>query len=198
MVSMIITTKGADPSIKNIMKDFSYMVDSIIEDKFDVRKEVSLLVTYMDINDCDSTIYLEQSKRCSKLWVANSDVTYRFSILNYASVYDMSTVNNYHKNSGHVLIFSADFDEDENLKSFKKTAETAFKCKENASIEKAISFFYIKGRICIRVYLVKDGSEIGPRLDLELDRIFEGCFKGKRLYGKAKTVEAVEAEETQE
>ena len=49
MVTMIITTKGADISLKNIMKDLNNMVDSTLEDKFDVRKEVSPLITYMDV-----------------------------------------------------------------------------------------------------------------------------------------------------
>lgn len=188
MATMIITTKGADPSVKNIMKDLNSMVDSTIEDKFDVRKEVSLLVTYMDINDCANALYFEQSKRKQRLWVASSDFTLRFTVLNYASVFDISSVHNYHENSGHVLAFSQDFEEDSNLKIFKSVAESAFKCKENASVERAMCFFYIKGVICIRTYLVENCVEIGPRIDLELDRIFEGCFKGKRIFTKPEEI----------
>lgn len=191
---MIITTKGADLSIKNIMKDLNYMIDSTIEDKFDTRKETSLLITYMDMNECDNALYFEQSKRNLRLWIATSNLTIRFTVLNYASVYDLSSVYNYHKNSGHVLVFSQDFDEDENLKTFKNIAESAFKCNDKSSIERAICFFYIRGKICIRVYLVKDCNEIGPRLDLELDRIFEGCFKGKKLYSKEKSNDEIAEE----
>ncbi len=191
---MIITTKGADISLKNIMKDLNNMVDSTLEDKFDVRKEVSPLVTNMDVNDCENTLYFEQTKRQQRLWITDSNFTLRLKVLNYASVYDLSSVYNYHKNSGHILAFSEDFDKDLNLKIFKTTAESTFKCKENASVERAICFFYIQGIICMRVYLIKDCSEIGPRIDIELDRIFEGCFKGKRIFTKTEEADQISQE----
>ena len=46
----------------------------------------------------------------------------------------------------------------------------------------------------MRVYLIKDCSEIGPRIDIELDRIFEGCFKGKRIFTKTEEADQISQE----
>ncbi|ELA42551.1 uncharacterized protein VICG_00303 [Vittaforma corneae ATCC 50505] len=181
MSTMLVATKGADPATKSTIKDLSNMIDSVVENNFDVRKEVSLLVKYMDVNDCKNTVFFEISKRARRLWIATPSVTLKFGILSHQSVFDLSTINNYHKNAGHVILFTKDFEENEKLKIAKTALETAFKCKEDVQKERALCFFYLNGVVSIRNYLIKGVSEIGPRIDLELDRIFEGCFKGKRI-----------------
>lgn len=183
MATMLVTTKGADPTTKSTIKDFSSMVDSVVEDNFDVRKEVSLLVKYMEVNDCENTVFFEISKRARKLWIATPAITLKFNILSHQSIFDLAVVSNYHKDAGHEILFTKDFEEDEKLKVAKAALETAFKCKEDAPKERALCFFYLNGVVSIRNYLIKDVAEIGPRIDLELDRIFEGCFKGRRIYG---------------
>lgn len=181
MPTMLITTKGADPTTKNTIKDLSQFIDARVETNFDIRKEVSLLATYMEINDCESTVFFEISKRKNRLWIATPLITFRFNIVAHQSVFDLSTINNYHKNAGHVLLFTKDFDEDEKLKVVKEAMETAFSCKKDVQKERALCLFYLNGVISLRNYLIKDTAEIGPRIDLELERIFDGCFKGKRL-----------------
>lgn len=182
MATMIISTRGADPSTKTTIRDLNYMIDSVLEDNFDVRKDVSLLVKYMDVNDCENCVYFEISKRFNRLWIATQDITIRFNILGHKSIFDLSTVNNYHKNAGHAILFTKDFDEDENLKIVKRVIETAFGCKDGAQKERALCFYYNNGSISVRNYLIKEVAEIGPRFELELERIFEGCFKGKKVY----------------
>lgn len=182
MPTMLVTTKGADPSTKGIVKDFNNMLDGILESNFDSRKEVSLLLTYMDVNDCDCTIFFDVSKRGSRLWVATPGLTLRFDVVQHASIFDLSTTSNYHKGAGHVLLFTKDFDEIERLKVAKTALEEAFKCSDEVPKERALCFFYVNGLVCVRNYLIKGVTEIGPRLDLQLGRIFEGCFKGKRVH----------------
>ena len=179
---MLITTRGADPTTKSSLKDLNTMIDSVLEDNFDVRKEVSLLIKYMEVNDCENTIFFEKSKRAEKLWVATPSMTLRFDVVAHQSIFDLSTITNYHKNAGHVVIFTKDFNEDKKLKIVKTALEAAFKCKEETPKERALCFFYLNGIISIRNYLIKGVAEIGPRIDLKLDRVFEGCFKGKRIY----------------
>lgn len=184
MATMLVTTKGADFSTKATVRDLSHMIDSVVEDKFDAKKDVGILTTYMDINDCSSCVYFECTKRTQRLWIASPETTLRFNVLSHSSIYDLSFPVNYHKNSGHVMLFSKDFDEDEHLGAVKGMLEEAFKPRENAPIERAIGFFFLENRICIRSYLVDGVLEIGPRIDIELDRIFEGCFRGPRVYGR--------------
>lgn len=193
MPTMLITTKGADPSTKTTIRDLNYMVDSVVETNFDIRKEISLLITYMDINDCESTTFFEISKRSHRLWLATQTMTFRFNIIDHKSIYDLSLPSNYHKNSGHVLLFTEDFEEDENLKLVKQCIEKVFKCDESAPKERAMCFFYTNGIISIRNYLIKEVNEIGPRIDMVLDRIFEGCFKGKKIYENQSEIKDVES-----
>lgn len=182
MPAMIITTKGADPSTKTTVRDLNYMIDSVLETNFDSRKEVSLLIKYMDVNECENAIFFEISKRARRLWIATPAITIRLEILDLISIFDLSTTTNYHKNAGHVLLFTKDFEEDENLKIVKNALETAFKSKEDIQKERAMCFFYVDGIISVRNYLLKEVAEIGPRIELQLDRIFDGCFKGKKIY----------------
>lgn len=179
MTTMLVTTKGTDPTTKSTIKDFENMIESTIESAFDVRKEISLLIKYLDVNDCENALFFEISKRAKKLWVATQTGTAKFDIISHQSIFDLSTTANYHKNAGHVLIFSKDFDEDEKLKTIKNILETAFESKKDASKERAMCFFYLNGVISIRNYLIKDTVEIGPRIDLTMDLLFDGCFKGK-------------------
>lgn len=182
MATMLVTTKSTDSATRVTVRDLSYMTDSVVENMFDSKKDTNILPTYMDINDCTSCVYFECTKRTQRLWVADSNTTLRFSVLSNISTYGLSSPVNYHKNSGHVLLFSKDFDEDKNLATVKRMFEEAFRCRAGTSIERAIGFFFLDGRICIRNYLVDGVAEIGPRIDVVLDRVFEGCFGGPRTY----------------
>ncbi|EJW05060.1 hypothetical protein EDEG_00841 [Edhazardia aedis USNM 41457] len=52
--------------------------------------------------------------------------------------------------------------------------------------DKIISFFYLDNKIWMRVYVLdSEVKEIGPRLVLDVEKIFDGCFNGKMLYDKS-------------
>lgn len=181
MPTMLVSTKKTDPSIKTILRDFEYMIDSVVEDKFDIRKDAGVLATYMDINECDNCIYFEYTSRNQRLWVTDSDVTLKFKIVQYMSIYDLSFPVNYHKYAGHVLIFSKEFDDDENLGSIQKIFKKAFRPKEDAPVERVIGFFVYDDMICIRNYLINGVEEIGPRINIVIEKAFQGCFKGPKI-----------------
>ncbi|KAI5180586.1 hypothetical protein PAEPH01_2750, partial [Pancytospora epiphaga] len=98
---MILSTKGASPSIKSCIRDISNMTSTVMETNFDIKKKVSVLESYMSMNDCEGIIFFECTKRAEKLWLTTSSVSVRFTILQMQSIYDLSTTVNYHKNSGH-------------------------------------------------------------------------------------------------
>lgn len=176
MVTMLIGTHKSSASFKTTIRDFSLMLNSVVEDNFDIRKNVKILAEYMDINECDACLFLEQTKRTQKLWLTDSKVTFKFNILNLQSIYDLSFPVNYHKKLGHILVFSDEFDSIESLKGLKECFSKVFEPIVGAPFERIIGFFFENDKIHIRNYLINDITEIGPRIDLELERTFEGCF----------------------
>lgn len=196
MPTMLISTKNPTPTTKTSIRDLLYMIDGIKEDHFDMKKGLTILEKYMDINECDQCVFFEDTKRMQRIWMANKELSFRFNVINHESIFDLSFPVNYHKFSGHILMFSDDFSSDENLKQVKEVLQVVFKSKEESNIERIISFIYKDGKIHCRNYLIKDLQEIGPRIDIQLDRIFKGCFKGIRLYGSnSKDIEIDQSDE---
>lgn len=184
MAVMILATKGASESVKFLMNDISNMVQTVQETCFDIKKSISVLESYMDINECSSTIFFECTKRVTKLWLATANTSVRFTIRDLHSVYDLSTVTNYHKNSGHILLFSEDFDTDESLRTVKAVFEGIFSPRENASVERALCLYHVDGKIYMRNYIIDGMDEVGPRLEMVLDKILAGCFRGTTVFNR--------------
>lgn len=184
MTVMVVTSKQASETVKNTMKDFSKIIETFEETSFDLKKKCHILEKYMDINDCDKAIYFEITKRIQKVYFATNNISIRFIVHSIESIFDLSTINNYHKYGGHVMCFSHDFEEDENLKIAKNIFEQIFEQKNSIQKERALCFYYTDGKIFLRNYLIEGMQEIGPRMDLEIDTIINGCFKGNILYTK--------------
>lgn len=185
MTVMVVNSKGAPETTKAVMKDLSKMIDAVIEPNFDLKKKCFTLEKYMDVNDCDTTIFFEMTKRSQKMYIATATLTARFLIHSIESVYDMSTLVNYHERGGHVLCFTADFDGDENLKTVKSLIETAFGQNKNESKERAMCFYHFNNRIYMRNYVIEGMEEVGPRLEFELECIIQGCFRGEVTHRKS-------------
>lgn len=183
MASMIICSKGASPSVKSLMRDLSFMIPNVNESKYDIKKQINVLGSLMEMNECRNALFFECTKRVERLWVVNKNCSMRFKINNLESIYDLSTLTNYHKNGGHVLLFTDDFDDKNSIK-IKNLFQEAFAPYENASIERCLCFYQANGQVYIRNYFIESGEEIGPRINMELDLILDGCFKGKTLYRK--------------
>lgn len=182
MTVLTIASKGASDTIKTILKDLSKIINTVEESQFDLKKRCHILEKYMDINDCDTAIFFEITKRIQKLHIATASSTVRFVINSISSSFDMNNLNNYHIKGGHVLCFSSDFEDSENLKISKVVLEKAFGQNDNPSKERAICFFYTDGKIYVRNYLLDGMKEVGPRMELEIDSIIDGCFRGEVLY----------------
>lgn len=185
MPSMILSTKGASPSVRSCMRDISNMSPTVAETNFDIKKKVSVLGSYMSMNECGGIIFFECTKRAERLWLATPSVSVRFAIHDLWSVYDLCTTTNYHRNGGHVLLFSKDFDEDEHLKIARSVIEAVLPSHKDASVERAVAFFYVDGVVYVRNYIIENMAEIGPRLALQLDKILDGCIQGPTLFSRA-------------
>lgn len=184
MSSMLIANRGVSDRIKGVKKDISRMMKVVEESQFDLKERLTLLSSYMDVNECDTTIFFEGTKRMERLWIASEKRSIRFTILDAVSTYELCSPVNYHKHAGHVLLFSEDFAMNEQLSEVKKMLTAVFAVDDSLPVERALCFYYVDGRICIRNYVCDGVQEVGPRLDLELDKILDGCFKGEVLYNR--------------
>lgn len=184
MAAMILATKCASESVKMLMKDISNMTKTCTETCFDIKKNITVLGSYMDINECDCTIFFESTKRAERLWLATEKLSLRFTLHSLQSIYELSSEVNYHKNAGHVLCFTKDFEEDEALRQVKSMFEKTFVPAAGAAVERALCFYHADGIIYMRNYIIDGMAEVGPRMEMELDKILEGCFKGATLYNR--------------
>ncbi|KAI4292649.1 ribosome biogenesis protein BRX1 [Pancytospora philotis] len=182
MVSMMLSTKGASPSVKSCLRDLTHIIPAVKENTFDIKKNPSVLGSYMDWNECSGIVFFECTKRTERLWLATADKSVRMSIRALESIYDLSTAVNYHRGSGHVLLFTEDFETDPNLKLAKEMFERMWAPAQDAPVERVLAFYSVDGLIFVRHYLRDGTAEIGPRLTLELDKVLDGCFKGAPLF----------------
>lgn len=186
---MLIRSKGAKETTKGVMKDLSKMIKTVEETQFDLKEKFGLLATYMDINECDTAIFFETTKRVERLWLSSLKRSIRFTILSIDSIYDMCTEVNYHKHAGHLLFFTEDFDESPELSMAKEMFEKIFEVDKELPIERVLCFYRAGDSIFIRNYLAEGVREIGPRLQLQLDKVLDGCFSGPVIYTSAKPME---------
>ncbi|KAF7684492.1 Ribosome biogenesis protein brx1 [Astathelohania contejeani] len=190
MTTMLIISRGSSASTKYIMKDLSRLIPSFRESKFDNKNMLSEMSELMDMNECEHVIYFETTKRAHHVWISSANgPTMRFNAFNMFSMGELRFLANSRKDGGHVLLFTKDFEEIDELKVTKKLFQGVFGNPKEA--DRALCFFYLDEKIWIRNYVIEDGElkEMGPRMVLELDRIYEGCFNGSLKYKRIKEKE---------
>ncbi|KAM0688686.1 hypothetical protein COBT_000040 [Conglomerata obtusa] len=190
---MLILSRGCSAQSKNILKDLNKLVPSTLEHKHDQKNSFTTLVELMEMNECNSTIYIETTKRVQYAWIAHENgPSVRFKSYNQFTMQELSFPVNCSKLAGHRLFFDTQFGSGE-LNVVKNLFTAVF--GESEVFDRVLAFFYVDGKVWMRVYAIEDGlKEIGPRIVLEIDKILEGCFKGKILYKKGEK-EAVELNE---
>lgn len=184
MKTMLICSRGCSSTTRNIVKDLNRLLITHKENKYDQKNNFFDLKELMDINDCESTIYFESTKRAASVWIANEKgPSIKFSVYNLFTIKDLSIVTNCQKNAGHKLIFDLNFDTDENLKMVKTLFSKTF--IESEVFDRVLAFYYYDNKIWMRVYAIANGvEEIGPRIVMEIDKILGGFFNGELVYKK--------------
>lgn len=169
---LLVFTKNTFKEIKMCALNISNMIECTIEKNFDSRKNLKLLKTYMETSDCKYCIFFDVTKKTQKLWLANETQSYKFNILNYKSIYSLSTIENFHKGSGYIIMFSEGFNE--GIKQILSEIFNSTAIKK----ERAIVFYEIESKIYMTHFNLETKNEIGPRITLELEKIFDSCFSG--------------------
>ena len=157
----------------NLAKDLGKMVNAVVEPDFDTKKQSLLVKKIMAYEDCENCIFFECTKRNNRIWLANTTKSYKFLIEFAESIFDMSTVHNFHKKSGYALFFNEEFD-----LHMKEVFERIF-YDDSAKKERALVLYQSENKIYISHFRLDNQKEIGPRIILKLEKEFEGCFEGK-------------------
>ncbi|KAM0672276.1 ribosome biogenesis protein BRX1 [Ordospora colligata] len=194
MTSMILSTRAASAKIRYLMKDISKLVKVEEEHKWDMGNDYHELRELARMNECDSVMFFQSTKRMDGLWIGILDGTsIFFKMHNVSTVRECNFPVNVFVDCGYVLMFSKEFEEIEHLKYVKDVVEHVF--KSNETKDKALCFFYLDGMIWVRCYKIgEDMEEIGPRVVLEVVKVFEKCFSGNFLYKATKEHRGQEAD----
>ncbi|AFM97646.1 60S ribosomal subunit biogenesis RNA-binding protein [Encephalitozoon hellem ATCC 50504] len=192
MTSVILSTRGASVKIRHLMRDISKLVKVEEEQKWDMGKDYKELRSLMELNECDSMLFFRSTKRSDDLWIGiHNGMSAVFRIYSLFTVKDCNFPVNSFKDCGYVLMFSKEFEEIEHLGHVKSVIEHVF--RSNETKDKALCFFYLDGVIWVRCYKIgKKLEEIGPRLVLEVLKVFEKCFEGNILYKAEENGHSVE------
>ncbi|ADM10886.1 BRX1 RNA-binding protein [Encephalitozoon intestinalis ATCC 50506] len=182
MTSVILSTRGASAKIRHLMKDISKLVKAEEEQKWDMGNDYKELRKLIEVNECNSMLFFRSTKRSDCLWAGIlNGMSVVFRIHNVFTVKDCNFSANSFKDCGYVLMFSKEFENIEHLRHAKEVIEYIF--ESNETKDKALCFFYLDGVIWVRCYKIgKELEEIGPRLVLEVLKVFEKCFEGSILY----------------
>ncbi|KAL6122887.1 hypothetical protein NUSPORA_00149 [Nucleospora cyclopteri] len=177
MTLLIVYKRKTPVFIKNIAKSLSVLVDSVIENNYDAKKDLNLINSVMECEECNKAIYFESTKRANKFWITDSIQTVKYCIESSVPMDQIQPKYEKKDNDGHILIFSDNFDP-KIEKIFTKVFESNSK-----EIKRILCFIELKGKLYLRQYSNNSAlDEIGPRITLNLEKILEGSFKGECIY----------------
>ncbi|TBT97110.1 Brix domain-containing protein [Hamiltosporidium magnivora] len=188
MTVMTLISRGSSASTKHLMLDISKLTVSRRETKFDSKDELKELQELMDMNECDSVLYFHTTKRTLTTWMSYiNGPSIKLTTFDYQTMLQLSFCTNFLKQGGHVLLFTQEFDEKEELKIFKEISQKVFVSK--TEIDRVISFFYYNNMIWMRNYVVGDEiQEIGPRIVFQVEKVLKKCFSGEVIYNRNKEI----------
>uniref|UniRef100_A0A0N5AD32 Ribosome biogenesis protein BRX1 homolog n=1 Tax=Syphacia muris TaxID=451379 RepID=A0A0N5AD32_9BILA len=193
---LIFCSRGVPYRIRHLMNDLkSLMPHSKSENKMDKNSSLKVINEIAEIANCSKCIYLECRKRMDVYcWI--SDVVHgpsvKFLVHNIHTMDELRMSGNCLKASRPVLSFDSAFDEKPHYALIKELIKQTFATPNNHPksqpfIDHVFSFSLTSdGKIWFRNFQIVDENlelqEIGPRLVLEIIRIFEGSFEGTVLY----------------
>jgi len=201
------------------MEDFVSLMPHCKKDsKLDTKKDLRGINDLADLKGCSSCCYFEvKKKRDLYLWIAKSPhgPSAKFHVSNVHTMEEMKLVGNHLRGSRPILSFSRSFEELPHLQVLKEMFTHVFGVprghhKMKPFVDHVTSFSVADGCVWMRNYQItepltaKAGSldgtglvEVGPRLSMNLIKVFSGSFGGSTLFANEVYVSpnAVRAEE---
>ena len=182
MKTVALISKNSGASIKSVCDDISRLMDCVKESRFDSKSRLHELRDLMDMNECNSVLYFETTKRKRSLWITHVDgPSVKLTVLGLKHMRFLE--GNALKECGPMLLFTGEF-ESGHLLHFKTLMEKI--CLHEKVSDRSICFYYHGGLIWMRCYNIKTAEEIGPRLTLRIEKVLEKCLYGETVYSGAK------------
>ncbi|VDK19382.1 unnamed protein product [Anisakis simplex] len=193
---LVFCSRGASFRVRHLMNDLkSLMPHSRGESKLDKQTNLPMINEIAEMANCTKCLYFENRKQKDLyLWMSNvvDGPSMKFLVHNVHTMDELRMSGNCLKASRPVLSFDAIFDTQPYLTLIKNLIKQTFATPDHHPrsqpfIDHVFSFSLTPDhKIWFRNFQIVDESlqlqEIGPRMVLELIRIFEGSFEGAVLY----------------
>ncbi|ORD98487.1 BRX1 [Hepatospora eriocheir] len=181
MTFLLTTTKSSDKRTNFLINDLNKIFDCKVEFKVSDRKSLSDVYDYMYLNDCNTAIFFEITKKTNYIWFISGKNAIKCNLETFTTIFELATLFNGHKEAGYEIYFGKDFDECSFLKDLKNVLKDVFLSKKKLSLtgekkynkERIISFLTNDDIIYFRHYLVDNVSEIGPRIEFSIEKVIE-------------------------
>ncbi|KAI8903327.1 Brix domain-containing protein [Gorgonomyces haynaldii] len=196
----MVASRGITHRYRHLMNDWNaLMPHSKKEGKLDSKNHLEDLNELCELNNCNNCLYFEVRKHTDMyLWVSKtpSGPSAKFHVKNVHTMDELKMVGNCLKGSRPILSFDAGFESEPYLQLLKELFTQTFAVPKSSRklkpfLDHVMSFSVLDGKIWIRNYQILEKSpvnketslvEIGPRVVLDVMRIFDGSFGGSTLY----------------
>uniref|UniRef100_A0A914UWP3 Ribosome biogenesis protein BRX1 homolog n=1 Tax=Plectus sambesii TaxID=2011161 RepID=A0A914UWP3_9BILA len=193
---LVFCSRGAAFRDRHLMNDFkALMPHAKGESKLDNNTKLPMINEIAEMKNCTKCLYFENRKRKDLyMWAANigKGPSVKFLVHNVHTMDELRLSGNCLKGSRPVLSFDQAFDSEPHLQLIKQLFMQTFGTpnyhpRSQPFVDHVFSFSLTgDGRIWFRNFQIVDEQgmlqEIGPRMVLEVIKVFDGAFEGAVLY----------------
>lgn len=192
----VFASRGVSYLQRHLMTDLrSLMPHSKPENKM-ARKETLFAINEIcEIKNCSKCLFFEAKKKADLyLWMSSvpEGPSAKFLVENIHTMLELKMTGNCLKGSRPLLSFDKSFEGSPHTQLLKELFVQVFSVpyyhpKSKPFVDRVMSFSLLKNdRVLFRHYQITDENaelvEIGPRMTLNLIKIFKGSFTGETLY----------------
>ncbi|OQV15962.1 Ribosome biogenesis protein BRX1-like protein [Hypsibius exemplaris] len=192
---LIFSSRGISYRDRHLMNDFkTVMPHSKDENKMNKKEKLVAINEACEMKNCNLTLYFEaRKKKDLYMWLAKTPdgPSAKFLVENIHTMDELKMTGNCLRGSRPILSFDKSFDALPHFSLLKELLAQTFNTpnhhpKSQPFVDRVMTFAVVDNRIWIRNFQIVEESgtlaEIGPRLTLNLIKIFEGSFRGECLF----------------
>ncbi|KAF1377633.1 hypothetical protein PFLUV_G00202790 [Perca fluviatilis] len=192
---LIFSSRGINFRTRHLMQDLrTLMPHSKADTKMDRKDKLFIVNEVCEIKNCNKCLFFEAKKKQDLyMWISNSPhgPSAKFLVQNIHTLAELKMTGNCLKGSRPLLSFDPKFDKEPHFALLKELFIQTFSTpryhpKSQPFVDHVFTFTIADNRIWFRNYQIieEDASlvEIGPRLVLNLIKIFQGSFGGPTLF----------------
>ncbi|XP_060928567.1 ribosome biogenesis protein BRX1 homolog [Limanda limanda] len=192
---LIFSSRGINYRTRHMMQDLrTLMPHAKADTKMDRKDKLFVVNEVCEIKNCNKCLFFEAKKKQDLyMWIANSPhgPSAKFLVQNIHTLAELKMTGNCLKGSRPLLSFDPTFDKEPQYALLKELFIQTFSTpryhpKSQPFVDHVFTFTIADKRIWFRNYQIieEDASlvEIGPRLVLNLIKVFQGSFGGPTLF----------------